>query len=316
MKRYFSDVDKDTPHASEIWWLGSSGISTGWAEADGTRTFRPYSTLARADMAAFMHRMVEEGVYEPAAEHEYRFDGDGHVVTGWSDGSIYDSSTGALVKAGWVKDGKTAYYIDPETGEALKGGIHEVAGYSYLFSSKGAVRHGWVEVDGTRRYFSKGSGMLYSLKSSGNEELDAVIGAMAEQFGCNGRSSLKKAYEWIATFTYSNMNTYPKGDWESWSMKYAIEMYNNQTGNCYRYASLTCWYARALGYDAVTISGESRTATGWQPHSWVEINKGGTAYVVDTQQHGRSWNKNRDFFFVDYDKAPLYYRLTDGTELN
>ncbi len=53
----FRDVDGGTPHAREVWWLAAQGISAGWDEADGTRTFRPYDTVKRCDMAAFLDRL-------------------------------------------------------------------------------------------------------------------------------------------------------------------------------------------------------------------------------------------------------------------
>lgn len=51
-KARFSDVTESTPHAKEIWWLASTGISTGYPDG----TFRPLATVVRQDMAAFLHR--------------------------------------------------------------------------------------------------------------------------------------------------------------------------------------------------------------------------------------------------------------------
>ncbi len=58
----FRDVDASTPHANEIFWLASSGISTGWNESDGSKTFRPYNIVVRCDMSAFLHRMSDYGL--------------------------------------------------------------------------------------------------------------------------------------------------------------------------------------------------------------------------------------------------------------
>lgn len=58
----FADVVADTPHRKAVLWLAASGVSTGWAEEDGSRTFRPYHEVARCDMAAFLHRMDENGL--------------------------------------------------------------------------------------------------------------------------------------------------------------------------------------------------------------------------------------------------------------
>ena len=58
----FNDVVADTPHKEDIEWLAANGISTGWENADGTFSFRPYETVRRADMAAFLHRMDKNGL--------------------------------------------------------------------------------------------------------------------------------------------------------------------------------------------------------------------------------------------------------------
>ena len=54
----FADIDADSPHAKEVLWLAHSGVSKGWDEADGTTTFRPYTAVARCDMAAFLRRLA------------------------------------------------------------------------------------------------------------------------------------------------------------------------------------------------------------------------------------------------------------------
>lgn len=55
----FSDVDASTPHYKEILWLASTGISEGWGIGDGNREFRAYKSIARIDMAAFLHRLAD-----------------------------------------------------------------------------------------------------------------------------------------------------------------------------------------------------------------------------------------------------------------
>lgn len=63
----FYDVTYSTPHRREILWLYESGISTGWDIGYGRKEFRPYSEVARADMAAFLHRLGKRaGVREAA----------------------------------------------------------------------------------------------------------------------------------------------------------------------------------------------------------------------------------------------------------
>ena len=58
---YFSDVNAGTSHRSAVIWLASTGISKGW-DVSGRHEFRPYNNVARADMAAFLHRMDDAGL--------------------------------------------------------------------------------------------------------------------------------------------------------------------------------------------------------------------------------------------------------------
>ena len=58
----FADCGSSTAHYKEVCWLASTGVSQGWTESDGTKTFRPYTTVVRADMAAFLHRMKTKGL--------------------------------------------------------------------------------------------------------------------------------------------------------------------------------------------------------------------------------------------------------------
>ena len=56
----FTDIDKNSPHAEDVLWLAHTGISEGWTEEDGTKTFRPLETVARCDMAAFLQRLASK----------------------------------------------------------------------------------------------------------------------------------------------------------------------------------------------------------------------------------------------------------------
>jgi hypothetical protein len=56
----FTDVAKDNVYYHEITWLAAQDISTGWKEADGTRSFRPYQAVNRDAMAAFMYRFASK----------------------------------------------------------------------------------------------------------------------------------------------------------------------------------------------------------------------------------------------------------------
>ena len=57
----FIDCNSKTPHYKEVCWLASTGVSAGW-DVSGGKEFRSYNNVARADMAAFLHRMKDKGL--------------------------------------------------------------------------------------------------------------------------------------------------------------------------------------------------------------------------------------------------------------
>ncbi|MHA7168516.1 RCC1 domain-containing protein [Arthrobacter bambusae] len=63
----FTDVPPGTPFYKEITWLASQGISTGWTEPDGSKTYRPLNSVNRDAMAAFMYRFGGSPAYTPQA---------------------------------------------------------------------------------------------------------------------------------------------------------------------------------------------------------------------------------------------------------
>ena len=100
-KAYFSDVNSNTPHAKEIWWLASQGIAGGWAEPDGGCTFRPDELIARCDMSALLYRVAGEPAYTPSAsEKAYYSDVDSAVPH--ANEILWLASVG--LSAGWTEE--------------------------------------------------------------------------------------------------------------------------------------------------------------------------------------------------------------------
>lgn len=58
-KTDFTDVTAKTPHYKDVEWLGGSGISQGYRNANGTWRFEGMTSVYRQDMAAFLHRLNE-----------------------------------------------------------------------------------------------------------------------------------------------------------------------------------------------------------------------------------------------------------------
>ena len=145
---------------------------------------------------------------------------------------------------------------------------------------------------------------------SGDLELDGYLYEFVESINGKPGYSLLYAYEYLASdsFAYVPMDYVDiASPGSEWSVRCALEMAESHEGNCYRYAGLMCWFARALGYDAEVVSGASLFSRGWGPHAWVEVYLNGDTYIIDAQQHACSWNEGKDFFMVTYDEAPIYY---------
>ncbi|WAP53445.1 S8 family serine peptidase [Arthrobacter sp. ATA002] len=99
-KSPFADVSTTSQFYTEITWLNSRGISTGWREANGTYTYRPTTPVNRDAMAAFMYRYAESPAYAapqkpvfsdvaPGAQFykEMSWLVSSGITTGWDDGT-------------------------------------------------------------------------------------------------------------------------------------------------------------------------------------------------------------------------------------
>lgn len=70
----FPDVTDTTPHADDIYWLATNGITTGYPNG----TYRPMLAVARQDMAAFLFRLaklwgVVDDDWQPTKEQQDAF---------------------------------------------------------------------------------------------------------------------------------------------------------------------------------------------------------------------------------------------------
>ncbi|MFC0680912.1 S-layer homology domain-containing protein [Lysobacter korlensis] len=61
----YTDVPRTHTFYKQITWLAAKGITAGFAERDGTRTFRPQLPVSRATMAAFLYRYAGKPKFTP-----------------------------------------------------------------------------------------------------------------------------------------------------------------------------------------------------------------------------------------------------------
>lgn len=75
------------------------------------------------------------------------------------DSTWYYAASNGKAYAGWLFQGGTWYWLEPDAGGAMATGLHECNGSLYWFSSSGAMATGWV-LDGGTWYYATGSGAL------------------------------------------------------------------------------------------------------------------------------------------------------------
>lgn len=52
----YCDISDSSPNRRAILWVSEIGLSHGWANSDGTQSFRPHNSILRCDMADFLYR--------------------------------------------------------------------------------------------------------------------------------------------------------------------------------------------------------------------------------------------------------------------
>lgn len=67
----FKDLTVNHAFLKEMNWMFNSGISTGWQESNGSVTYRPFESVKRDAMAAFMYRLAGSPAYTPPAKSPF-----------------------------------------------------------------------------------------------------------------------------------------------------------------------------------------------------------------------------------------------------
>ncbi|TGO05513.1 choice-of-anchor I family protein [Serinibacter arcticus] len=112
----FADVSTDDQFYREIVWMEQEGLATGWAEADGTATYRPLQPIARDAMAAFLHRAAGSPTVGLPASSPFV---DVEPGAAFYDAIVWMQSTG--IATGWEgNDGRDLYQpLQPVARDAM-----------------------------------------------------------------------------------------------------------------------------------------------------------------------------------------------------
>ncbi|GAA1131084.1 S8 family peptidase [Arthrobacter flavus] len=120
----FSDVPVGMQFYREMAWLASTGISTGWAGPNGTRTYRALTPVNRDAMAAFMYRLAGSPAYSAPTRSPFT---DVHTGQKFYREMAWLASTG--ISTGWAGPNGTRTYraLTPVNRDAM-------AAFMYRFS--------------------------------------------------------------------------------------------------------------------------------------------------------------------------------------
>lgn len=238
------------------------------------------------------------------------------MLTGWQEVSgvrYYLYASGVLAQGDWVAGTDQPTYL-ADSGAPASGLTETPRGTYYLNNGRGDGSQRLRIINSKLYRFESSGAVASSLTGTGNTQLDQIVEKIILTKTGIGSDAGRKAYDYVRlNFGYAHMNTWPSEDWESWSPGYAVEMYNNGRGNCYRYASLVTWTLRALGYDCKVRVGWVPAYRGKSPHGWCEVTlANGTKRVVDCSLASNHAYPKTNSYMVTYKGARFaYYDYND-----
>ncbi|WP_371212478.1 S-layer homology domain-containing protein, partial [Kocuria sp. SM24M-10] len=121
----FSDVSTGQQFYKEMAWLSSRGISTGWDNGNGTRSYKPLAPINRDAMAAFLYRMAGSPAYTPPAKSPFT---DVSTKQDFYKEMSWLSSQG--ISTGWDNGNGTRSYkpLAPINRDAMAAFLYRMAG--------------------------------------------------------------------------------------------------------------------------------------------------------------------------------------------
>ncbi|NHW47369.1 S-layer protein [Paenarthrobacter sp. MSM-2-10-13] len=168
----FADVSTSQQFYAEMAWLAGAGVSTGWSEANGSKTYRALQAVNRDAMAAFMYRLSGSPGFVPPAESPFA---DVSTSQQFYKEMAWLASKG--ISTGWTEaDGFTKTYraLQPVNRDAMAAFLYRLAGspdytppavspfadvstsqqfykeMAWLASS--GISTGWTEANGSKTY--------------------------------------------------------------------------------------------------------------------------------------------------------------------
>ncbi|WP_461168869.1 CAP and S-layer homology domain-containing protein [Arthrobacter sp. Z1-15] len=121
----FSDLVGGQKFLAEMNWMHKQGVSTGWAEKNGTRTYRPFQPVSREAMAAFMYRLKGSPKFAAPAKSPFT---DVSVSNPYYKEIAWLAST--KISTGWVQKNGSKVFLphDAVDRDAMAAFLYRLAG--------------------------------------------------------------------------------------------------------------------------------------------------------------------------------------------
>lgn len=303
LSRYYEKTPNDKASFSDVstkFWAYSAiamASTRGWIKGYPNGSFKPNSTITRAEAVTIINRTVDrEADAEVMEHHEYALYPD--VLPGyWAYNDIMEASISHAHK---ITDNNELWlsHVAPESQRDR--GFHLIGTELYHVNGQGLFSRNTVA-----NGFEFGSDCKYT---SGNAELDKLMGEiiLEETFNKDTPAQkLRKIYLYTRDrMTYLTRPNVEKGT-KDWEVDYAYEMLTTKKGNCFSYAATFQQFAKRLGFDLSAVSGLYSGSI----HCWVVNEKSNPVLVYDPQMERRYRDRGdyRSFYAQPYDNIPKNY---------
>ncbi|MCD7741714.1 MAG: arylamine N-acetyltransferase, partial [Ruminococcus sp.] len=212
---------------------------------------------------------------------------------------------------GWQTiNGKTYYFKKSASSTTPKGamikGYITISGKKYYFSSKGVLQKGKIVGTKSKGYYYADEDGICVTSSEIKYAVDFVMSH--SDSGDSASERLKSCYDYLY-LNYTYTRSYYAPDASNMSDE-AVIMFENKSGNCYKYAAAFACIAKVLGYDSQVATGQvSAVNGGTTPHAVTRVKVDGTWYICDSQLQA-SYHQ-RAFYMTTESKYPTTYLKLD-----
>jgi len=248
--------------------------TVSWEAVDGVSSYRLYRRTVTSGWARLSDAVEGTSYTDAAAEanHLYTYtlrclDEKGNTITDYIDDTVFYIN-GAVANGNVTDSGNTYYF---ENGH-FRSGYQRIGGKLYYYEN------GKVQKDAI--VGSSSEGWTYAGEDGvccESEEIKLAAKFMMEKCKGNTRYERQKyGFLYMAkNFPYRRSYDHPKK--ASDIAPLAIDLYQRESGNCYRYAAAYACLAKIAGLRTRMCIG----TTSGLPHGWTEVMVDGTWYICD-----------------------------------